>query len=66
MKGKGNNKLFVWEGNFGLYRDDGLAVFRKVNGQQSERIKKDLQKIFKENYLNIEISCNKKIVNYLT
>ena len=51
--------------NFGLYRDDGLAVFRKVNGQQSERIKKDLQKIFKENYLNIEISCNKKIVNYL-
>ena len=51
--------------NFGLYRDDGLAVFRKVSGPQSERIKKELQKIFKENHFNIEISCNKKIVNYL-
>ena len=26
--------------NFGLYRDDGLAVFRKISGPESERVKK--------------------------
>jgi len=55
-----------YNGNdFGLYRDDGLGVVRNVSGPQSERIKKDLQKIFKDNHLNIEISCNLKIVDYL-
>ena len=43
----------------------GLGVVRNVSGPQSERIKKDLQKIFKDNHLNIEISCNLKIVDYL-
>ena len=51
--------------DFGLYRDDGLAVFRNVSGTQSEQIKKDFQRIFKENHLNIEISCNRTIVDYL-
>ena len=51
--------------DFGLYRDDGLAVFRKTSGPQAERIKKDFQKLFKENHLNITITCNLKIVNYL-
>ena len=39
--------------NFGLYRDDGLAVFKK------------LQKIFKKHQLEIVIECNKKVVDYL-
>ena len=51
--------------NIGLYRDDGLAVFKNASGPQNERIKKVLQKIFKEKFLSIEIECNKKIVNYL-
>ena len=51
--------------DFGLYRDDGLAVFRNVSGPQSERIKKEFQKVFKENHLDIVISCNVKIVSYL-
>ena len=51
--------------NIGLYRDDGLAVFRNVSGPQSERIKKKLQKLFKNNGLEIVIECNKKIVDYL-
>ena len=51
--------------DFGLYRDDGLAIFRKTSGPQAERIKKDFQKIFKDNHLNITITCNLKIVNYL-
>ena len=51
--------------DFGLYRDDGLAVFRNISGPQAERIKKDFQRIFKENHLSITITCNLKIVNYL-
>ena len=50
---------------FGLYRDDGLAVFKNISGPQSERIKKDFQKIFKNNGLEIIAQCNMKIVNFL-
>ena len=32
--------------NIGLYRDDGLAVFRNVSGPHCEKIKKDFQKLF--------------------
>ena len=51
--------------NIGLYRDDGLAMFKNKSGPESEKIKKELQKIFKENGLDIVIQCNIKIVNYL-
>jgi hypothetical protein len=50
---------------FGLYRDDGLAVFKKKSGPQMEQIKKHIVEIFKSNDLNISIKCNMKIVNYL-
>ena len=51
--------------DFGLYRDDGLAAFRNISGPQSESIKKNFIKIFKENHFNLEIRCNLKIVDYL-
>ena len=51
--------------NIGLYRDDGLAVFKNKSGPQADRIKKHFQKIFRENDLNIVIKCNLKIVDYL-
>ena len=51
--------------NIGLYRDDGLAVFKDISGPQSEKLKKQFQKMFNENGLKIEIKCNLKIVNYL-
>ena len=51
--------------DIGLYRDDGLAAFRNVSGPQSEKIKKNFQRIFHENNLEIVILCNMKIVNYL-
>ena len=50
--------------NFGLYRDDGLAVFKNTTGPQMERIKKHFIKIFKDNGLLISIQCNMKSVNY--
>ena len=51
--------------DIGLYRDDGLAIFKNVSGSKAEKIKKDIQKLFKDNHLNITIQCNLKIVNYL-
>ena len=32
--------------NIGLYRDDGLSVFRKISGQQAQ--KKNIQKILRD------------------
>ena len=49
----------------GLYHDDGLAIFKNISGPISEKIKKNIQKLFKENQLNIVIECNTKMVNYL-
>ena len=48
-----------------MYRDDGLAVFKNKSGPESEKIKKSIQSIFKENELKITIQCNLKIVDYL-
>ena len=52
--------------NIGLYRDDGLAVFKNTSSPQSEKIKKIFQKMFKNEGLDTIINCNMKIVNYLT
>ena len=49
--------------NIGLYRDDGLLVFRNINGRQAE--KKTIQKIFKDKGLQIIIKYNLKIIDYL-
>ena len=51
--------------NIGLYRDDGLSIFRNVSGPKLEKIKKHIQKIFKGKILDVIIECNTKIVNYL-
>ena len=51
--------------DFGLYRDDGLAALKKKSGPQSEQVKKNIQKIFKDHGLDIIIQCNMKVVNYL-
>ena len=50
--------------NMGLFRDDGLAVSSKT-ARQTELIKKELCKIFKENGLQITIEANSKVVDFL-
>ena len=49
----------------GLYRDDGLAVFKNISGPESERIKKNFQSLFRKYGLEIITECNKKVVDYL-
>ena len=41
--------------NSGLYRDDGLAVVKNMSGPQSEKVKKELQVLFKKFGLNLII-----------
>ncbi|KAL5019984.1 hypothetical protein ScPMuIL_002876 [Solemya velum] len=50
--------------NIGLYRDDGMAVY-KTTPQETERMKKQICRIFKEHDLRITIEANKKIVDFL-
>ena len=43
------------QNNIGLYRDDGLAIFKNISDPKSEKVKQDIQKLFKENELDIVI-----------
>ena len=57
-----------YKNDFGLYRDDGLGVLKNKSWPEAEKIKKEIQKLFKDNHLNITIKCNKyshQIVDYL-
>lgn len=51
--------------DIGLYRDDGLAVFKNMSGPESEKIKKSIKKVFNNNDLDIIIQTNMSIVNFL-
>ena len=52
--------------NIGLYRDDGLSIFKNCSGLQMETIKKHLQKVFRNIGLGVIIECNVKVGNYVT
>ena len=47
----------------GLYRDDGLSIFGNCRGPQVGKIKKQQQKVFKNNGFDVIIKRNVKIVN---
>ena len=46
--------------NIGLYRNDGLAIFKHRSGPQAERIRRDITRRFKTHGLNITIQTNMK------
>ena len=50
---------------FGLYRDDGLACLKNLNGHQSDKLRKDIMKVFKEMGLALTIQSNLTMVNFL-
>ena len=52
--------------NVDLYQDDGLACLHKISGPASDKIRKDMIRIFRENFgLKIIITTNLKKVNFL-
>ena len=48
----------------GLYRDDGLGISTGTP-KETEEMKKEICKIFKENELRVSIEANRKIVDFL-
>ena len=49
---------------FGLYRDDGLAL-SDLDPSDTNKVKDEIIRIFKENDLTIKIDANQKTVHYL-
>ena len=49
----------------GLYRNDGLLILRNVNGQQIDRMRKNIIKTFKDIDFAIDVETNLKIVDFL-
>ena len=49
----------------GLYSDDGLALFKNINGRRADKMCKEFKQLFMENRLSLEIECNLKTANYL-
>ena len=48
----------------GLYRDDGLGI-TKSSPRENDILRKKIEKIFKENGLNITVEANKEVINFL-
>ena len=51
--------------NMSLYRDDGLFILRKINKQQTDKIRKKIISIFKNINFKIEIVTNLTEVDFL-
>ena len=49
----------------GLYRDDVLLILRNVNGQQTDRMHKNIIKTFKDIGFVIDVETSLKIVAFL-
>ena len=49
----------------GLYRDDGLVILRNVNGQQIDRTRKNIIKMFKDIGFGTDVETNLKVVEFL-
>ena len=58
-------KNITSKGDIGLYRDDGLILLRELNGQQTDKIRKAIIKVFKSIGFQIEIETNLHEVNFL-
>ena len=51
--------------NFGLYRDDGLGVYKDISGRARDQIRKKLIAMFKDLGLKITVEFGLKTVNFL-
>ena len=51
--------------DFGLYRDDGLALLRNLDGQETEKVRKNIVRVFKDIVCSLGIETNLKEVDFL-
>ena len=55
-------KIVITKENMGLYRDDGLSIFKNMSGPEVERRKKELVKILKKKKKGLStVKTNSKI-----
>ena len=60
-----NLSQVIDESNVGLYRGDGLGVFKSHSGPETERNRKEFIKTFNTYNLSIAIETNINVVNFL-
>ena len=58
-------EVLITKENMGLYRDDGLGIFKIIAGTEVEKKKKELVKIFKSNVVTITVKTNLKAADFL-
>ena len=51
--------------NLGLYRDNGLSLSRNLNGQQTDKVKKNMIGVFKDIGFSLEIETYLEKVDFL-
>ena len=51
--------------NVGLYRDNGMALLRNLNGQHACKVKKNIIGVFKDIAFSLEIETNLHEVDFL-
>ena len=51
--------------DFGLYRDDGLAVHNRLSGRATEKIRQGLQSLFEQHKLRITVDTDKTTTDFL-
>ena len=52
-------------GDIGLYRDDGLTIFKNINARSGNKVRKKFSEIVGNLGLKITLQSNLKVVNYL-
>lgn len=53
------------QGSIGLYRDDGLAVFKNVTARTANKVKNEITQVFSSFGLKITVQANLKSVDFL-
>ena len=51
--------------NLGLYQDNGLRLLRNLNGQETDKVRKNIIRVFKDIGFSLEIETNLKEVDFL-
>ena len=57
-------KIFP-KSNFGLYRDHGLALLKNFNGKKTDKVRKNIIKVFQDIFFSFKIETNLKEADFL-
>ena len=58
-------KKILPKSNFVLYQDDGLTLLRNLEGQQTDKVRKNIIRVFEDVGFSLEIETNFKEVDFL-